>query len=170
MTKPFNKFKDVLWTSKDQNYETPQWVWYRLNEYYGFTTDPCTTKENPLGCKVFFTPENNGLDWKKWQGKVFINPPYSRDTQHLWVKEAIRYFKETGNTVVMLLPSRTEVRLYQDIIYKNMSFINFIGKRLQFNNSENSAPFGSAIVVFTKKPTLEEISIHNSFGTVLKKY
>ena len=52
-----------------------------------------------------------------------------------------------GNTVVMLLPARTDTRWFHDYIY-NRSEIRFIKGRLKFGGSRNSAPFPSMVVIF----------------------
>lgn len=141
-----NKF-EVLWSQKEQGWNTPLDLYQRLNSVFNFQTDPCTTDDNPLGCKTFFTPETDGLDHKKWSGRVFINPPYQRKYLKLWVAEAIAYTDYS----LMLLPARTGNRLWQTQIFPNALMVCFVGYRLKFSNHVDSAPFDSALVLFGSK-------------------
>ena len=77
---------------------------------------------------------------------VWCNPPYCRKTG-LWVKKAYEEHQHTGCTVVMLLPSRTDVRWFHDYILGKAE-IRFIKGRLKFGENKNSAPFPSIVVIY----------------------
>ena len=47
----------------------------------------------------------------------------------------------------MLIPSRTDTRYWHNYVMK-ASEIHFVKGRLKFGDSQNSAPFPSAVVVF----------------------
>lgn len=47
----------------------------------------------------------------------------------------------------MLIPARTDTKAFHRYIY-NIAEIRFIKGRLHFNNSTNSAPFPSMIVIY----------------------
>jgi phage N-6-adenine-methyltransferase len=70
----------------------------------GFTLDPCATKANAK-CARFFTTCEDGLT-QRWEGKVFVNPPYGRAIGS-WVRKAFEASRE-GALVVCLLPARTD--------------------------------------------------------------
>jgi len=53
-----------------------------------------------------------------------------------------------GATVVCLVPARTDTRWWHDYAMKGR--IEFIRGRLKFGNAKNSAPFPSALVIFSK--------------------
>jgi site-specific DNA-methyltransferase (adenine-specific) len=64
----------ALFTSKTDNWATPQVFFDKLNEEFNFTLDPCATKENAK-CKKYYTKEDDGLS-KEWRNEiVFCNPP-----------------------------------------------------------------------------------------------
>jgi len=82
------------------------------------------------------------IDWKK---SNYVNPPYNN--QKAWVEKA--YNESLKNkTCVMLLPARTDTRLFHDIILPFAKEIRFIKGRLRFEQYNNSAPFPSMIVIF----------------------
>lgn len=76
---------------------------------------------------------------------MFCNPPYSRIGE--WVEKAFRETREDNTVVVLLIPSRTDTKYFHDFIY-NRAEIRFCKGRLHFNDSKNSAPFPSMIVIF----------------------
>lgn len=132
-----------LFTSNSAEWATPTDFFDRLDREFHFTLDPCATHENAK-CKRFFTKQENGL-LQPWKGEtVFCNPPYGREIA-AWVKKA---FDESRNgaTVVMLIPARTDTAYFHDYIY-NKAEIRFLRGRLHFNESKQSAPFPSMVVI-----------------------
>jgi phage N-6-adenine-methyltransferase len=135
----------VLFSSKSNEWTTPNDFYEELNKEFNFTLDPCCTKENAK-CSKYFTKEDDGLeqDWSK--DIVFMNPPYAREIKH-WVKKA---YEESlkGATVVCLIPARTDTSYWHDYCFKGD--VRFLRGRLKFSN-KGSAPFPSAVVIFKGK-------------------
>jgi site-specific DNA-methyltransferase (adenine-specific) len=73
-----------------------------------------------------------------------MNPPYGREIGK-WMKKAVEEWKR-GNTVVCLVPARTDTAWWHDYAIKGE--IRFIRGRLKFGGGKSSAPFPSAIVIF----------------------
>ena len=136
---------EVHYSSKSNEWATPQNLFDELNDDFNFTLDPCATDENAK-CSKYFTIEDDGLS-KDWSNDVvFMNPPYGREIKK-WIKKA---YEESlnGATVVCLIPARTDTTYWHDFIFKKTNDIRFLRGRLKFGNSKNSAPFPSAIVVY----------------------
>lgn len=55
---------DVMYSSKSNEWTTPQSLFDKLNEEFKFTLDPCSTDENAK-CKNHYTIKEDGLsqDW-----------------------------------------------------------------------------------------------------------
>lgn len=136
---------DALFSSKSDEWATPQDFYEQLDNEFGFTLDPCSTEENHK-CENYYTMKENGLlqDWGGGQ-RVFCNPPYSKIAD--WVEKAFREAQKDNTIVVLLIPSRTDTRYFQNFIYHRAE-IRFVKGRLKFGNSKNSAPFPSMVVVF----------------------
>ena len=135
----------VLYSSKEEKWATPQDFFDKLNDEFHFTLDAAASPENAK-CANYFTEEQDGLA-QSWEGHtVWCNPPYCRKTG-LWVKKAYEEHQRTGCTVVMLLPSRTDVRWFHDYILGKAE-IRFIKGRLKFGGNKNSAPFPSIVVIY----------------------
>lgn len=135
----------ALFSSATDLWETPQWLFDRLNDQYHFELDVCALPENAK-CDRYFTPEQDGLQ-QEWTGVCWMNPPYGREIGK-WVRKAYES-AQAGATVVCLLPARTDTAWWHDYVMHGE--ITFLRGRLKFGNSKNSAPFPSAIVVFRKE-------------------
>lgn len=138
----------VHFSSKSNEWTTPQYLFDELNEEFNFTLDPCATDENAK-CSKYFTIEDDGLS-KDWSNDVvFMNPPYGREIKK-WIKKA---YEESlnGATVVCLIPARTDTTYWHDFIFDKADDIRFLKGRLKFGNGKNSAPFPSSIVVYKCK-------------------
>ena len=136
---------DVHYSSKTNEWSTPQDFFDELDKEFNFTLDPCATSENAK-CTKYFTVEDDGLkqDWSN--DTVFMNPPYGREIKY-WVQKA---YEESlkGATVVCLIPSRTDTAYWHNYIFGKADDIRFIKGRLKFGGSKNPAPFPSAIIIY----------------------
>ena len=139
---------DVHYSSKTNEWSTPQDFFNELDKEFNFTLDPCSTRENAK-CTKYFTVEDDGLkqDWSN--DVVFMNPPYGREIKY-WVQKA---YEESlkGATVVCLIPSRTDTKYWHDYIFGKADDIRFLKGRLKFGGSKNPAPFPSAVIVYKGK-------------------
>jgi phage N-6-adenine-methyltransferase len=144
-----------LFSTGNDEWETPQDLYNALNDEFHFTLDACATPQNAK-CQRFYTRNDDGLS-QSWKGEVvFCNPPYSRKAgQNLWIKKAYEEAKEGNAIVVMLLPSRTDTKAFHEFIYNKAAEIRFIRGRLKFGGMKQGAPFPSMIVIydFRKKAT-----------------
>lgn len=137
---------EVMFSSNNQNWETPIELFYRLNNEFNFTLDVCALPETAK-CKNYFTPEIDGLK-QNWAPHIcWMNPPY--DDIISWIKKA---YEESlkGALVVVLVPSRTDTKWFTEYAMK-ANEIRFIKGRLKFGGSTNSAPFPSCIIVFNNR-------------------
>jgi phage N-6-adenine-methyltransferase len=75
---------NALYSSRTDEWPTPQSFFDELNAEFGFTLDPCASAQNAK-CRTAYTKEQNGLeqDWKTH--RVFCNPPYGK-TMREWAR------------------------------------------------------------------------------------
>jgi phage N-6-adenine-methyltransferase len=133
----------VHFSSAKDEWATPQELFDALDRIYHFTLDPCATGENAK-CPQFYTREQDGLS-QPWDGVVYVNPPYGRQIGQ-WVRKAFES-SQSGATVVMLLPARTCTSWWHEFVVRGS--VTFLRGRLKFGGAKTSAPFPSAIVVFS---------------------
>lgn len=146
--------QDVMFSSKDMTWATPQNFFDKLDAEFFFTTDVCALPENAK-CANYYTPTSDGLA-QQWKGTCWMNPPYGRDIKH-WIKKAYYESKTNASTVVCLIPARTDTQYWHDYCMK-ANEIRFVKGRLKFGDSTNSAPFPSAVIVFHNLTTPLKIS------------
>lgn len=104
---------EVMFSSKSDEWSTPQDLYEQLDNEFHFNLDPCATIENHK-CNTFFTQNDNGLS-KNWGGyRAFVNPPYSQIKQ--WVKKCWEESTKPNTIVVMLIPARTDTRYFHEYI------------------------------------------------------
>tara|TARA_B100000085_G_scaffold181557_1_gene165805 strand:+ start:4198 stop:4671 length:474 start_codon:yes stop_codon:yes gene_type:complete len=136
----------VMFSSKTGNWATPQDFFDKLDWRFGpFDLDPCADCVNTK-CSNFFTEAENGLS-KSWEGfTCFVNPPYGRGIDE-WIKKGYNESRRENTKVVMLIPARTDTKYWHQYVMR-ADEVYFVKGRLKFGDSENSAPFPSAVVVF----------------------
>jgi len=134
-----------MFTSNSDDWSTPQDLYDKLDGEFHFTLDPCASTENHKTEK-YFTEADDGLK-QEWHGSVFCNPPYSNIKN--WVKKAYEEAQKPYCTrVVMLIPARPDTKYWHEYVQFGTD-IRFLKGRLKFGAATNSAPFPSAVVVFT---------------------
>lgn len=148
-----NSTTKLMFSSENNEWATPQPFFDKLDNKFNFTLDPCATKKTAK-CNKYYTKKDNGLS-KSWEGEtVFVNPPYGRELKN-WVKKAYDESRNSGTTVVLLCPARTDTKYFHSYMMK-ASELHFIKGRLKFesdNKVSNSAPFPSVVAVFKSETT-----------------
>lgn len=61
----------VMFSSKSNEWTTPQELFDKLNEEFNFNLDPCSTDENHK-CDRYFTKKQDGLK-QDWGGKEYLS-------------------------------------------------------------------------------------------------
>ena len=167
MSEDFYK-SQTAFSSETDMWSTPQKFFDEYNAIYCFNTDVCATKDDTK-CEHYYDKEVDGLA-QKWEGVCWMNPPYGspefpcksgckkkkcgergyHTSEYVpgiidWMRKA---YEEslTGVTVVCLIPARTDTKWWHDYAIKGD--IEFIRGRLKFGDSDNSAPFPSAVAIF----------------------
>jgi phage N-6-adenine-methyltransferase len=142
--------KSSLWrsggagfTSKTDNWATPQNFFDALDIEFRFELDVCASEGNAK-CSRYFTAQDDGLS-QSWSGRCFMNPPYGR-TIGAWIEKAYRS-SLAGATVVCLVPARTDTAWWHDWAMR-ADEIRLVRGRLKFGRGTAPAPFPSAVVVF----------------------
>jgi len=134
----------LFFSSDSQTGKTPDDLYKILDSEFHFDFDPCPLVQSRLREILNGKTPFDGLtiNWKK---SNYCNPPYNN--QKAWVEKA--YNESLKNKIcVMLLPARTDTKLFHDFIFKKAHEIRFIKGRLRFKQYTNSAPFPSMIVIF----------------------
>lgn len=136
---------NVMYSSKTDEWSTPQDLFDRLNEEFHFDLDVCANESNHK-CPLYYDRKQDGLRMI-WKGHVvWCNPPYGRDIAK-WVERAYNEHKTHGTTIVMLLPVRTDTKWFHSYVLGRAD-IRFFKGRLRFGGSKNNAPFPSMLAIY----------------------
>jgi phage N-6-adenine-methyltransferase len=135
----------ALYSSRSDEWPTPQSFFDALHAEFKFTLDPCATSRNAK-CRRYFTSKENGLaqDWGRH--RVFCNPPYG-NTMRDWARKC-HDASRAGALVVLLAHARTDTRWFHDWVYGKANELRFVRGRLRFGDGKQSAPFPSLVAVF----------------------
>lgn len=146
----------LMFSSKSDEWSTPQDLFDRLDAEFGFGWDAAATEENTKVPGRFFSQSYSALDsdWTPNAGVYWCNPPYSRGLSGKFIAKAAQG-RTLGSTVVMLLPARTDTKAFHAHIYDATTWqaregveIRFLPGRLKFGGCKDAAPFPSMILVF----------------------
>ena len=150
----------ILWSSRYDQWRTPDWLFDRLNAEFAFGLDAAAVDWNAR-CREYLTPDEDALtipDWRPYseaRRAVYINPPYSRVVGR-WVRKAAEQSR-LGLVVVMLILARTDTAWFHDIIWKQASEVRIVRGRVRFGHEtktvDNTCPAPSIVVVFRPSRT-----------------
>jgi len=137
--------RELMFSSKTDQWATPDDFFKKINEEFDFSLDPCADEFNHK-CAKWFDKESNGLlqDWGGY--RVFCNPPYGKEIIK-WVRKAYYESHKDNTLVCMLIPARTDTRYFHDYI-EHRAEVRFIRGRLKFGNEKHPAPFPSMLVIW----------------------
>ncbi len=149
----------VMFSKASDEWATPDDFYFALDQEFAFSVDAAATKENAR-CRTWFGPGSklpDALALVEWgrpysPQTIWLNPPYSQC--RAFVAKAAEQARK-GNTVVCLVPSRTDTRWWHESVWDRRFHqpyvgveVRFIRGRLKFGGATSGAPFPSAVVIF----------------------
>lgn len=154
------------------DWATPPPLFDALDREFGpFDLDPCGQREHHYSAFVIHSrgglfydgscPAMDGLT-QPWRCRAaYVNPPYGREWPR-WVEKAVAEIAASNTVrVVMLIPARTDTRVWQRHILReaasgplriaapgDIELVRFLPGRVRFDGASGPAPFPSAVVVW----------------------
>lgn len=142
-----------MFSSANQVWATRWEVYNQICEEFNgnkvFDLDPCAEHETTK-CEYYFTKEQDMFSIANWNHKLFntdklkwykpinafVNPEYGR-AQPKFVEKCIEQVKIGAvEKAVILIPARTDTKLFHNTILKNAESITFYEGRLVFGSDE----------------------------------
>lgn len=112
--------KELMFSSKSCEWETPLALFNKLNDKYNFTLDVCATQLNTKVKSNYYSQKDDGLK-KVWRNEIcWMNPPYGREIGK-WVEKAFLTVVDPLSiytVVVCLLPARTDTKWFHNYCTK----------------------------------------------------
>ena len=142
-----NKFE-----SAKQEWETPDEIFDILNDEFSFTFDLAADSNN---AKVinYFTKEQDAITQEWIEDVNWLNPPYggtSKNSLKNWVKKSYEQTQKYDNTIVLLIPARTNTNWWHQYCML-ADKIYFVKGRIKFVGAKYGLPQPLAIIVFRKR-------------------
>ena len=116
-----------LFSSRSEEWGTPQSLFDKLNVEFRFTLDPCANHRNAK-CVRYFTKGYDGLGQSLTGERVFMNPPYGKEIS-FWMKKIATSNVKVG---VALVHSRTDTKWWHSYVEPYADEIRFIKGRIPF--------------------------------------
>lgn len=130
------KGQDILFSSVKDDWETPDWLYTKLNNEFHFDFDPCP-----------HLPKFDGLAIE-WGNTNFVNPPYGRNIK-AWMQKGYNEWKK-GKTIVYLIHARTDTKWFHEFVYPYAE-LRFLKGRVKFKGAKSGSPFPSMIAILKAK-------------------
>lgn len=146
---------NALFSSRSDDWATPQATFDGLHTEFGFALDVCASATNRK-CHAYYGLDHidpvrrDGLtnDWAAEVGDraAWCNPPYGTSIG-LWMAKAAASAAR-GAIIVSLVPVRSDTAWWHDNVMAAAAEVRLVRRRLRFGDGRGSAPFPSAVVVF----------------------
>jgi ParB family chromosome partitioning protein len=155
-------------------YTPPEYVEAAIKVLGIIDLDPAssTIANKIIKAKKFYTNEDDGLQ-QKWEGNIFLNPPYSQPEIKLFSeKVSDEYEKGEISQAIILVNNATETAWFQRILSVS-SAVCFVKSRIRFLDPEGNpkgAPLqGQAILYFGEKDSLFR-NCFSQFGVICRAF
>ena len=110
-------------TKNNDEWLTPKYI----TDFFDADTDPCSPINRPWNtAKKHYTKIDDGLK-QKWEGLVFCNPPYGKET-YTWLGKCAEHNNSIGLTF-----ARTETKGFHSEVWEKATSIFFFKGRLKFH-------------------------------------
>lgn len=98
-----------------------------------FDLDPCASENWPTA-NLHYTAD--GLE-RPWSGRVWLNPPYGRNTA-AWLKKMADHADG-----IALVFARTDTKMFQDHVWPHASGVLFLAGRPHFHHADGTRAKGN---------------------------
>lgn len=126
--------------TKPNNGATNSWITPKeiIDELGPFDLDPCQCVPQPWKCAYkSFTKTEDGLS-KEWFGRVWLNPPYGKETGK-WLAKMAEH-----RCGIALTFARTETQMFHKYVWNRAIGFLFLEKRLHFHYPDGKRAKGNA--------------------------
>ena len=129
-----------------------------------FDLDPCSPKIRPWDTALeHYCEDDDGLN-KDWNGRVWCNPPYGRET-FLWLEKLHKH----GNGIGLIF-ARTETKGFHSQVWEKADAVFFFKGRIKFcyvdGTQGNCANAPSCLIAYGKN-NVEHIKNSNLDGILV---
>lgn len=147
---------------------TDSWITPRhvIDALGAFDLDPCACDPQPWPCASrYFTEAVDGLS-QPWHGRVWLNPPYGRQTG-VWLQRLADH--GTGTALIF---ARTETAMFVEQVWQRATAVLFLHGRLTFCHPDGTPgkanSGGPSVLVAYGEADAEWLRLAELKGTYLR--
>jgi hypothetical protein len=158
-------------SEENEWYTPPKWIEAARKAMGGIDVDPasCDEAQKHIKAKKFFTIADDGLS-KVWRGRVWLNPPYSRETCPKFIEKLLLYYREEAvSQACVLVNNATETAWLQDLL-KASSAVFFPAGRISFldrSGKPANKPLQGQLIAYLGERSGSFCEAYESRGAVL---
>lgn len=129
----------------------------------------CTSANKFVKADKFFDKKSNGLN-QKWNGNVFVNPPYGRGGQSTWSKKMMAEYN-AGNFEqgILLVNAATDTNWFKPLWRYPICFVTQRIKFIAQDGVKKHSPTHASVFVYFGKNRNDFVFHFNAFGPVVTK-
>ena len=121
-------------TTNSDEWLTPPEIIKSLGD---FNVDPCSPINRPWDtANIHYNINDNGLQ-QEWVGRVWLNPPYGRET-FKWIEKLYLHSISGCSAGTALIFARTETKGFHEFIWDKAQSVFFFKGRLKFHKVDGS--------------------------------
>ncbi len=127
-------------TGENEWYTPPEFIALAREVMGGIDLDPASNAEanETVGATEFYTAEDDGLE-QQWHGRVWLNPPYSRDLMPKFMdKLKTEYEGDNIRAAIVVTHNNTDTGWFHSLA-DIISAICFASKRIKFYRGDTVA-------------------------------
>jgi|GEM_PF-1963536 len=155
-------------SAKTDEHYTPKDILDAVVECMGaIDLDPCSnSRKNPnVPAAKHFTLHEDGLK-KDWNGRIFINPPFSETKPFL---QKLIQEMEDGHTTEAISLTKADVRTsWFQTIWQNAAAVCFVNGYTKFIGNDNASTFGVALAYYGENVDKFYYAFHETVGTCVQ--
>lgn len=152
-------------------YTPTEWIDAARKTMGGIDLDPasCDEAQKYIKAKKFFSIADDGLT-KVWRGRIWLNPPYSRDLCPRFIEKLLLYFREDAiSQACVLINNATETAWFQDLL-KECCAVCFPAGRISFldrTGKPANKPLQGQVIAYFGNQASEFQAQFGTRGTIL---
>lgn len=157
-------------TGENEWYTPPEIVETVTNVLDGIDLDPASNKEanKTVNASEYYTENDSGLD-QEWCGKVWLNPPYSRELMPAFVEKLITEYQAGRVTEAILVSHNgTDANWFQSLSTVAAA-VCFPAKRIKFYRGEDvAAPVNGQCFFYLGNNPSSFINEFGEYGIIME--
>ena len=141
-TDKYRPKKDTIatkWTGDQESYTPGKYILSARLVMGSIDIDPASNEfaNKTVNAEIYYTKETNGLD-KKWNGNVFLNPPYSQPEIKYFINKLIEELNNKNTKQAILLTNNNTDTTWFHNALKISKAVCFTKGRINFYKKDNT--------------------------------